>query len=125
MLKRGGTSLDSTEKKMLQIFRSLNREQQQTVMAFMEFLSTRVETVPISKPAQPVVIPRPEQESVVKAIKRLRASYPMLDQNKLFHDTSHHMTEHLMHGKPAVEVINELEIMFSRYYQRYLEDAEG
>lgn len=103
----------------MQLFRSLGEEQQRTVAAFMEFLHSRVDKASIPKPTEPVAIPRPGQESVVKAIKRLRATYPMIDQNKLFNDTSQQMTEHLMHGKPAVDVINELEIIFSRHYQFY------
>lgn len=110
---------------MLRLFRSLNQEQQRTVAAFAAFLAGNTEPSLESVPEQPADLPRPDQESVVKAIKRLRATYPMLDQNKLFHETSQHMTEHLMHGKPAVEVINELEAMFSRQYQRYIEDAKG
>lgn len=121
---RGGISLTPSEKRALHLFRALSDEQQQTVSAFMEFLSTRGAHSPSLKPAQPVEVPRPEQESVVKAIKRLRATYPMLDQNKLFHETSEHMTGHLMHGKPAAEVIDELEAMFARHYQRYCDELE-
>ncbi len=90
----------------------------------MEFLNSRVDKASTPIPTEPVAIPRPEQESVVKAIKRLRATYPMIDQNKLFNDTSQQMTEHLMHGKPAADVINELEIVFFRHYQCYSEGLE-
>ena len=124
MLLRGGVSLTPSEKRVLQLFRALSDEQQHTVSAFMEFLSSRGTHSPAVKPAQPVVLPRPEQESVIKAIKRLRATYPMLDQNKLFNETSEHMTGHLMHGKSAAEVINELEAMFARHYQRYCDELE-
>ena len=119
MLIRGGPSLSPQEKKVLQLFRALGGEQQRTVAAFMEFLNSRVDKSPTSKPAEPVAILRPEQESVVKAVRRLRATYPMLDQNKLFNDTSQQMTEHLMHGKPAADVIDALEVVFSRQYQLY------
>jgi len=124
MLMRGGVSLSPSEKRVLHLFRSLSDEQQHTVSAFMEFLATRGTHSPSAKPVPPVEIPRPEQESVVKAIKRLRATYPMLDQNKLFHETSEHMTGHLMHGKSAVEAIDELEAMFARHYQRYCGELE-
>ncbi|BCB27506.1 hypothetical protein SKTS_23920 [Sulfurimicrobium lacus] len=124
MLMRGGVSLTPSEKKALHLFRALSDEQQQTVSAFMEFLATRGTLSPSQKPAQPVEVARPEQESVVKAIKRLRATYPMLDQNKLFHETSEHMTGHLMHGKLAAEVVDELEAMFARHYQRYCDELE-
>lgn len=121
---RGGVSLSPSEKRALQLFRALSDEQQHTVSAFMEFLSSRGTHMPAQKPAQPVEHPCPEKESVVKAIKRLRATYPMLDQNKLFHETSGHMTGHLMHGKPAPEVIDELEAMFARHYQLYCDELE-
>lgn len=111
---------------MLRLFRTLSREQQQTVAAFVAFLSGNKDLLSDSaEPEQPAALPRPDQESVVKAIKRLRATYPMLDQNKLFHETSQHMTDHLMHGKPATEVIDELEIMFSHHYQRYIEGSKS
>lgn len=121
---RGGVSLSPSEKRALYLFRSLSDEQQHTVSAFMEFLSARGTHSPSVKPQQPLELPRPEQESVVKAVKRLRATYPMLDQNKLFHETSEHMTGHLMHGKSAVEAIDELEAMFARHYQRYCDELE-
>lgn len=122
MLVRNGVSLSPSEKKFLLLFRSLSDEQQHTVSAFLEFLSSRGSPSSASKPAQPAEIPRPEKESVIKAIKRLRATYPMLDQNKLFNETSTHMTDHLMHGKSAAEAINELEAMFARHYQRYCDE---
>ncbi|MFN3397262.1 MAG: hypothetical protein ACK4ZS_01865 [Sulfurimicrobium sp.] len=122
MLIRGGISLSPLEKRALHLFRALSDEQQQTVSAFMEFLSARGTLSPPPQAAQPVNLPRPEKESVIKAIKRLRATYPMLDQNKLFHETSGHMTAHLMHGKPAAEAIDELEAMFARHYQRYCDE---
>jgi hypothetical protein len=55
----------------------------------------------------------------VKAIKRLMATYPMLDRDKLLHETSGHMTRHVIHGKPAAEVIDELEAMFAQHYERH------
>jgi hypothetical protein len=121
---RGGVTLSPSEKRALHLFRALSDDQQQTVSAFMEFLSTHGTHSPSATPAQPVQLQRPEQESVIKAIKRLRATYPMLDQNKLFHETSEHMTGHLMHGKPAAEVIDDLEAMFARHYQRYCDELE-
>ena len=68
---------------------------------------------------EPQPIPRPTQESVVAAMKRLRQSYHMLDHSKMLHECSGLMAEHLMQGRPAVEVIDELELVFSRHYQRY------
>lgn len=125
MLIRGGASLKSEEKEALKLFRALSKVQQQTVTSFMGFLLSQGENAPASKPLAPDMTPRPDKESVVKAIKRLRATYHMLDQNRLFNETSQHMTSHLLHGKPAAEVIDELEAMFARHYQHCLDDARG
>lgn len=125
MLIRGGT-LKPEEQKLLKLFRALGGVHKQSAMSFMEFLLSQGGGSSVTKPLQPDCIPRPDNESVVKAIKRMRATYHMLDQNKLFNETSQHMTSHLLHGKPAKEVIDELEAMFAQHYQRYLEEmGEG
>jgi predicted DNA-binding protein (UPF0251 family) len=41
----------------------------------------------------------------------------MVDRAKILHETSSCMTAHLVHGKPAAQVIDELEAMFLRHYQ--------
>lgn len=122
---RIGTAMNAREKEMLRLFRSLGAEQQRTVSAFMEFLAGRKADVGEAEIRRPEPIERPPQESVVKAIKRLRATYPMLDQNRLFHDTSEKMMGHLMHGKPAAEVIDELEELFARHYRQYCAAQAG
>lgn len=63
--------------------------------------------------------PRPEQESVVAAMKRLREVYHMLDHGKMLHECSGLMAQHLMQGRPAAEVIDELEVIFARHYDSY------
>lgn len=123
MMIRGSAALKPQEQKVLKLFRALGGVQQQTVTSFMEFLLNQGERATEHKPLQPDPIPRPDKESVVKAIKRLRATYHMLDQNRLFNETSQHMTSHLLHGKPAAQVIDELEAMFAQHYRRYLEEA--
>ena len=109
----------SEEKKLTRLFRSLPEEQRQTLLAFAEFLSTRGEASAPKELPQLNMIERPAEESVIKAIRRLRATYPMLDGGKLLHETSNAMTEHAMHGKPAKDVIDHLEIVFSAHYERY------
>ncbi len=125
MLIRGGAALKPLEQKALKLFRALGGAQQQTVTSFMEFLLSQGEGAAVNKPLQPDLIPRPDKESVVKAIKRLRAAYHMLDQNALFNETSQHMTSHLLQGKPAAQVIDALEAMFAQHYQYYLKNIAG
>jgi hypothetical protein len=110
-------------KKLLRLFRSLSSARQQALLEYAEFLASRDAADGLNAvPQEPLSIPRPEQESVVKAIQRLMASYPMLDRNKLLHETSAQMTRHLIHGVPAVEVIDELEVIFRRQYEARLEE---
>ncbi|MDR3393035.1 MAG: hypothetical protein P4L77_14995 [Sulfuriferula sp.] len=112
--------MTSAERELLNLYRELNPGQQQTVQDFLTFLSSRPQgDVPVEVP-QPVVIERPDHESVVKAIKRLRATYPMLEPNKLLHDTSDQMSRHMIHSVPAVEVIDELERVFKRHYESHI-----
>jgi hypothetical protein len=107
------------EKKLLKLLERLPAEQQDTVFAFVEFLAARNPAIDVAVPQEPLAIPRPAEESVVKAIKRLRETYPMLNTDKLLHEASGFMMKHVMHGKPAVEAIDELETLFVRYYESH------
>lgn len=104
------------EKELLRLFRALPIEQQDTLFAFAEFLSSRAVDTPLEI-GEPEIIPRPVEEKVVQAIKRLRITYPMLDHSKMLHEISEHMTQHVMMGKPAAAVIDELETVFRQHYE--------
>jgi len=103
------------EKDLLNLLRALPPEQQDTLFAFAEFLSARSNNLP-HEVSEPEPIPRPADEKVVHAIKRLRKTYPMLDHSKMLYAVSEAMTQHMVQGKPAVEVIDELEAMFRTRY---------
>lgn len=108
------------EKQLLEHFRGLDESQQHTVLDFTEFLAMRGKPgAPLALPV-PLDIPRPEQESVIKAIKRLRATYPMLEPGKLLNDTSTQMSRHMVQGEAAETVIDDLERMFRRHYDALL-----
>ena len=68
---------------------------------------------------EPELLERPAAESVVKALKRLRASYPMLSPESLLQASSDLMAAHMIKGRPANEVIDELEKIFAEYYQKF------
>lgn len=68
---------------------------------------------------EPNFIPRPEEESVIAAIKRLSATYPMLTDSSLFNETSTLMTQHIMQGREASTVIDEIEAVFNKQYNAY------
>jgi hypothetical protein len=103
-------------RRLQEIFEQLPPAEQETLLAFAEFLYERAEIV--SKPLlEPVSIPRPSKESVVAAIKRLAKSYPMLEKKKMLDETSTLMSQHILQGRDAVKVIDELEVVFSRHYE--------
>ena len=105
-------------KRLLGLFRALSETRQQALTEFAEFLAAKEADESDNAPAsEPLPIPRPEQENVVKAIQRLRQTYPMLDSGTLFNEASAQMTRHLMHGVPATEVIDELERIFLKQYE--------
>lgn len=119
-MMRSGSSLSAEDRNALKLFRALDASQKQSALAFMAFLATQESGQTPHEAIKPQLIDRPKEESVIKAIKRLKTSYPMLDQNQLFHATSEKMMDHLMHGKSAPDVIDELETLFLQKYQTYL-----
>lgn len=109
-------------KRLVSIFRGLSEPRQQALLDYAEYLAGKegAETA-AAPPTEPLPIPRPEQENVVKAIQRLMQTYPMLERNQIFHEASAQMTRHLIHGVTAEEAIDELERIFARQYERHLD----
>lgn len=117
------------ERRLLKILRALDVQDRATLIAFAEFLMAGgaagadsvaggLERTPV--PPEPQHEPRPTQESVVAAIKRLRRVYPMLDAGEMLHETSALMATHLLQGRDAAEVIDDLEVLFVSRYQARL-----
>ena len=105
-------------KKLLRLFDDIGVNEQNTLLAFAEFLHSRV-CEARKVPNTPQAIPRPPTESVVGAIKRLTATYPMLDQARLLNETSALMTSHLMEGRLAKDVVDDLEGLFARHFEQW------
>ena len=57
-------------------------------------------------------------------MRRLSQTFHMLDKDDLLHEASELMTAHVMQGKPADEVIDELEVVFRRHYERVSSPSE-
>lgn len=112
---------NSEQHRLQQIFKQLPPEHQQMLLAFAEFLQNRVVSKP-PPPLQPKYLPRPPEESVVAAIKRLSKSYPMLDKAKMLDETSSLMTEHILQGRDKVSVIDELEAIFRQRYEEFVRE---
>lgn len=95
-------------------YAALDRDGRRVLLEFAEFLRTRHARP--APPAQPLDLPRPAEESVIAALKRLRATYPMLDSAPLLDAATTLVTAHVLHGRGAGEVIDELEALFGRAY---------
>ncbi len=109
-------------KRLVSIFRGLSETRQQALLEYAEFLAGKEGAdIASAPPSEPLTIPRPEKENVVKAIQRLMQTYPMLERNQIFNEASAQMTRHLIHGVSAVEAIDELERIFARQYQTHLD----
>lgn len=117
--------MNKTESKLLNIFSDLDKNDQSSVLSFAEFLLDKAKQdgrlIVVDKP---VDILRPEEERVVAAIKRLSATFPMLKKNSMLNETAALMSEHILKGRAAVDVINELEIQFQVRYQEFCLERE-
>jgi len=109
--------MTADERRLLRLFRALSPSRREGLIDYAEFLLVRAQPEAPEVPSEPLAIPRPAQESVVKAIKRLRETYPMLDRARILHETSALMTQHLVHGKSAPAIIDELEALFRRHFE--------
>ncbi|KPK55713.1 MAG: Crp/Fnr family transcriptional regulator [Thiotrichales bacterium SG8_50] len=105
-----------SERRLLDVFRRLPDAEADMLVGFAQFLAQRA-GASAAEIAEPKSIPRPANESVVAALKRLSESYPMLDKAKMLNDTSMLVAEHVMTGREAAEVIDELELVFRRHYE--------
>lgn len=109
--------------RLQRIVMQLSPSDQQTLFAFAEFLHARGAS-PSLPPPLPQILPRPPDESVVAAIKRLASSYPMLDKAKMLDKTSTLMTEHILQGRDKIAVIDELEAVFLHHYEEFTHHRE-
>ena len=105
--------------RLLEILARLDADEREQLLAFAEFLESRRPREPAEPepPQEPEPIPRPEEETVVQAVRRLSATYPMIDKSKVLHETSGLMAEHMLQGREADAVIDDLEVIFHRHYE--------
>ncbi len=125
-LQLPGAGLSKKQRRLLAVFGKLAEKDQESLLAFAEFLLSRgtASTEAPATPAVPKVIPRPDDETVIGAIRRLSDTYYMIDKETLLHDSAALVGEHVMQGRPAAEVIDELEQLFESAYQRLVSDVQ-
>lgn len=119
---------DAAVRRLLTLFRELPADRREMVLAFAAFLASRSDAeaeARVAPPPAPRRIARPAGESVVAAIKRLRASYPMLAPQSLLDETARLMGEHVLQGRSAVAVIDDLEAFFQARYAQLRAEGGG
>lgn len=116
--------MNDIEQRLLYLLRQLGTAEQDSLLAFAEFLCSRQPAGAANNPARPLVIPEPEPverppvESVVAGLKRLARTYPMLDKSEMLSATSDLVATHIMKGTEPAAVIDQLEGIFREHYER-------
>ena len=117
--------MNKKESKLLNIFSDLDENDQSSIVSFAEFLLEKAKQdgrlIVVDKPVE---ISRPEEERVVAAIKRLSATFPMLKKNSMLNETAALMSEHILKGRKAEDVIDELETLFNVRYDAFFRERE-
>jgi hypothetical protein len=103
--------LSKHEAALLASFRRLSARERSSLLDFADYLAAR--SAPLER-APAVPIARPHKETVVHAIRRLMRSYPQLDRARLLGETSRCLAAHMVDGREAAEVIDELEALFAK-----------
>jgi len=112
-----------TSKALTELYESLDDERKQSLCDFADFLYAKAGPV-IKEIPPPEDIPRPEEETVVGAIKRLKSKYHMVESMSVFSRASSLMTDHMVSGRDVVEVIDEMEALFDEAYNNLLNELE-
>jgi hypothetical protein len=103
------------------LYESLDEERQQSLSDFADFLLAKSGPV-LKEIPPPEDIPRPEKETVVGAVKRLKLKYHMVESMSVFSAASALMTDHMVKGRDAVEVVDEMEGLFHDAYTKLVDD---
>ena len=109
-----------SSKKLIELYESLDEERQRSLSDFADFLLAKSGPV-LKEVPQPEDILRPEKETVVGAVKRLKLKYHMVESMSVFSAASTLMTDHMVKGRDVVEVIDEMETLFSDEYNKLLD----
>ncbi|HHJ35053.1 MAG TPA: Crp/Fnr family transcriptional regulator [Gammaproteobacteria bacterium] len=109
----------STE--LTDLYEAMDDQRKQSLSDFADFLYAQADPVSREIPP-PVEIPRPQKETVVGAIKRLKETYHMVGSMSVFSAASSLMTEHMVKGRDVVEVIDEMEALFIDAYDKLVQE---
>lgn len=107
---------------LIDLYEAMDDQRKQSLSDFADFLYAQAE--PVSKEIPPPDdIPRPDKETVVGAVKRLKTTYHMVESMTVFSAASALMTDHMVKGRDLVEVIDEMEALFEESYEKLLAES--
>ena len=107
---------------LIDLYEAMDDSRRKSLSDFADFLYAQAE--PVSKEILPPEnIPRPEHETVVGAIKRLKTTYFMVESMSVFSDASSLMTAHMVKGRDVAEVIDEMEALFEDAYKNLVQES--
>jgi hypothetical protein len=95
--------------RLLMLFETLDETGRRTLVEHAEFLVSRME----GDAVPPSLVARPAGETVLQAIKRLNGSYPGLRRAALMQPVGELLSQHMVDGRAAEEVIGDLEALYA------------
>jgi len=113
-----------TSQQLIDLFESMDENRRQSLSDFADFLYAQADPV-VKGILPPDDIPRPEEETVVGAIKRLKLTYHMVESMTVFSAASSLMTDHMVSGRDVVEVIDEMELLFEDAYNKLIQEQDS
>ena len=116
-------SMIKSNKELIDLYEAMDDERKLSLCDFADFLYAKAGPV-VKEIPPPEDVPRPEQETVVGAVKRLKTKYHMVESMTVFSAASSLMTDHMVKGRDVVEVIDEMEVLFEEAYIDLLQDVE-
>ncbi len=108
---------------LVELYESMDDERKRSLCDFADYLYAKADPISKEVPA-PSEILRPESETVVGAVKRLKATYHMVESMSVFSAASALMMDHMVKGRDVVEVIDEMEILFEDSYNKLIQDDD-
>ncbi len=112
-----------SSKELIDLYEAMDDERKRSLCDFADFLYAKAGPV-VKEIPPPEEVPRPEQETVVGAVKRLKTKYHMVESMTVFSAASSLMTDHMVKGRDVDEVIDEMEVLFEEAYKNLLQDVE-
>jgi hypothetical protein len=115
-------SVIKSSQDLIDLYEVMDDERKRSLSDYTDFLYAQAD--PINKVIpSPDDSPRPEEETVVGAVKRLKIKYHMIESMVVFSRASELMTDHMVKGRDVIEVIDEMEVLFDDAYKKILLDS--